>query len=97
MENADWRQRLKGAIESSGKSMREVSLASGHSPGYVHSIFTEMKDPKITTLISVCEAIPVSLIYVLHGFEVNPEDERLLKELHEHPTKRDAIRNLISG
>lgn len=96
MENEDWRLRLKESIDNSGKSMREVSLESGHGPGYVHSIFTEGKDPKITTLTSVCAAVPVSLIYILHGLEVAPEDEALLKELYEHPSKREAIRKLIA-
>lgn len=97
MNKTDWKERLKLAIENSGKSLREISLASGHGPGYLHSVFTEGKDPKITTLMKVCDAANVSLIYVLHGMEVAPEDEELLKELYLHPAKREAIRKLLAA
>jgi transcriptional regulator with XRE-family HTH domain len=96
MSNPDWKERLKAAIENSGKSMREISLSSGHGPGYLHSVFTEGKDPKITTLMKVCDAAGVSLLFILHGMEVAQEDEELLKELYLHPAKREAIRKLLA-
>ena len=80
----------------SGKSKRAISLDSGNSPGYVHSILTEGKEPKISSLIDVCNAIPVSIIYILHGHDVTPEDSEILELLHRHPEKRAAILNLIS-
>lgn len=97
MKSQDWKERLKLAIDNSGKSMREISLASGHGPGYLHSVFTEGKDPKITTLMKVCDAAEVSLIYILHGMEVAQEDEELLKALYLHPAKREAIRKLLQA
>ncbi|ATI41915.1 transcriptional regulator [Pacificitalea manganoxidans] len=95
MSNADWRTRLADAIGKSGKSKRAVSLASGNGPGYVHSIIAEGKDPTITNLLAVCDAIPVSMVYILHGHEMTPEDALLLKELHRHPSKRAAIQSLL--
>jgi len=96
MNTADWKARLEAAIVESGKSKRAISLDSGNSPGYVHSILTEGKEPKISSLIDVCNAIPVSIIYILHGHDVTPEDSEILELLHRHPEKRAAILNLIS-
>ena len=97
MSEENWRLRLSQAIEASGKSKRAVSQASGNGPGYVHGILAEGKDPTITNLMAVCDAIPVSIIYILHGLEVTPEDAELLKQLHDHPSKREAIQSLIQS
>ncbi len=97
MSSSDWRDRLAEAIRESGKSKRAISLASGNGPGYVHSILSEGKDPTIGKLIAVCEAIPVSVTYVLHGHDITPEDEKLLEHLRNHPSKRDAIQKLLSS
>jgi hypothetical protein len=97
MSDADWKSRLEGAIKASGKSKRAISLASGNNPGYVHSILAEGKDPTITNLIAVCDAVPVSLVYILHGHDVTPEDSEILELLHRHPEKRAAIQSLISS
>jgi hypothetical protein len=97
MDISDWKTRLAEAIEQSGKSKRAISLESGNSPGYVHSILTEGKEPKVSSLIDVCDAIPVSVIYILHGHDVTPEDSEILELLHRHPEKRAAILNLISA
>ncbi|GHE88501.1 hypothetical protein GCM10016455_05790 [Aliiroseovarius zhejiangensis] len=97
MSNSDWRQRLEEAIAESGKSMRSISIASGNGPGYVHSIIVEGKDPTISNLIAVCDTIPTSIIYILHGHDVTPEDAEILDLLHRHPDKRSAIQSLISS
>ena len=56
-----WRQRLSDALDESGKSKRAVSLAIGASPGYLHGILTEGKDPTIGMLAAICEQLGVSL------------------------------------
>jgi len=95
MDKDMWKIRLQEAITASAKSKRAISIASGNGPGYVHSILAEGKDPTITNLIAVCKAIPISLTYILHGHEVSPDDEELLRQLYEHPSKRAAIRALL--
>lgn len=77
----DWKVRLKAAIDQSGRSMRDVSLAAGLGPGYVHSIFKENKDPTVGSLFKVCRAVDVSIYYVLGGFEMDREKEEFLKLL----------------
>lgn len=96
MDKEDWRQRLSAAIESSGKSKRSISQTSGNGPGYLHSILSEGKDPTITKLLAVCDAIPVSALLILFGHDVTPADAHILDLLHQNPSKRDAIQQLIS-
>lgn len=74
-----WRDRLAKAVEASGKSMREVSLAAGKGPGYLHSLIAEGKDPTVSNLMKVCEQIGVSLWAILYGAEMTAEDEELLR------------------
>lgn len=95
MADDAWRERLQKAVTESGKSKRSISLASGNGQGYLHSILAEDKDPTIENLMSVCDAIPVSLAYILYGFEITPEDTDLLAALKESPETRDAVLTLI--
>ncbi len=97
MLDGTWRERLRAAIEESGKSARAVSLASGAGPGYVHSILKEGKDPGIESLFAVCDAIPPSPLRILLGVEALPEDTEILKALHENPHARAAILALLGA
>ena len=74
MKKDAWRARLVEAIEHSGKSARAISTEAGLGPGYVHSIIKEGKDPTVERLLSVCDAVPVSLIYVMYGVDAEPDD-----------------------
>ncbi len=76
-----WRGRLAAALEQSGKSKREVSIAAGMGAGYVHSLLGEGKDPTVQNLIKVCEVIGVSLSFVLYGYELTAENEEILRLL----------------
>jgi transcriptional regulator with XRE-family HTH domain len=76
-----WRDRLAAAIEASGKSQREISLAAGLGPGYVNSIFNDGKEPSVDRLMRVCRSLNVSIYYILGGFDINPETEEFLRLL----------------
>lgn len=95
MKNIKWRERLLKALEESGKSKRAVSLSSGNGPGYLHSILKDGKDPTIENLLSICDALGVSPIYVLYGFDVGREETELLVALKDNPSKRRAILSLL--
>lgn len=97
MNDSGWRQRLADAIAASGKSMRAVSLASGHAAGYVHGLMGEGKSPAIEDFLAVCDAVPVSPIYVMYGIEVEPEDHAILEALHRRPDMRSAILALLAA
>lgn len=93
----DWKQRLRSAIDATGKSDRALSMAAGKAPGYIHSIFVEDKDPSISNLIALCDVIGVSLSQVLYGVEISPETEEILALLEASPESRAAILALLRG
>ena len=76
--NTGWRDRLRAAVEASGKSPRAVSLEAGRAHGYVFSLLSEGKDPTLTNLSAVCRVLGVSLPHILYGQDVTPEGEELL-------------------
>lgn len=95
MDTNAWRTRLRDTLTEKKLSKREVSLAAGAGAGYLHGILDEGKDPTIQRLAAVCAAIPVSLTYILYGFDISPEDEAIISAMHEAPEKRDAVLTLL--
>lgn len=93
MTDQDWKARLAAAIEASGKSQREISLAAGKGPGYVNSLLHEGKDPTVGNLMRICQAANVSVYQVLGGFPMSPEHEELLRRLLE--TEEDVQRSIL--
>ncbi|OMP69950.1 transcriptional regulator [Agrobacterium tumefaciens] len=92
---ADWRARLQDALEASGKSAREVSLAAGKGPGYVHSILKEGKEPTVDNLIAICSVLNVSLSQVIYGIEMSAETAEILSLLENSPNARDGILKIL--
>jgi len=84
------------AIRASGKSQRDISLTAGMGPGYVNSLFKESKDPTIENLMRVCQAVGVSLSYVLYGYQMTAETEEILKLLEDaSPGERSGLLQLL--
>ena len=96
-ETQTWLDRLIEAVEQSGCSMRELSIKAGLSHGYLYGVMRDGKEPTISSLISICAALDVSPVYILHGYDVTPEDSEILELLHRHPEKMAAILSLISS
>ncbi len=82
-----WRDRLKTALQKSGKSMRAASLDAGKAHGYLNSILNEGKDPTISNLEDVCRVLGVSVAEVLYGYAVDDLAEFL--ELLKKATPRN--------
>lgn len=78
MIDADWRGRLQEAIDAKGMTARSVSLAAKLSPGYVHSIIQDGKEPSISRLIAIADILGVSLSYLVYGVQMTAEEEDLL-------------------
>lgn len=95
MNTVGWKARLAAGMKKNGKSKREVSLAAGMGPGYVHSILKEGKDPTIDHLIKICEAADLSLYYVLIGIEASRETEEIVKLLEASKSKRQGLVQLL--
>ncbi|NBW13843.1 MAG: helix-turn-helix domain-containing protein [Caulobacteraceae bacterium] len=88
-----WKERLASAVQASGKSLRAISLAANAGPGYLFSVLNDGKDPSVEYLSRLCEALGVSLSYVLYGVNITPETERLMRLAEENP---EARANLIA-
>jgi len=95
MQQQTWRERLEDAIKSKGRSKRDVSIASGKGPGYVHSILKEGKDPTIDNLIAICGALNVSVYQILFGVEISPETEEILSLVEANPGARSGILQIL--
>jgi transcriptional regulator with XRE-family HTH domain len=87
-----WRERLRDVIAASDRSARAISIEAGMSPGYLHGILNEGKDPTLINLLAVCEVLGVSLAYVVHGYLMNHGTEQLLKAwAHLSPEAQKAV------
>lgn len=78
---APWKIRLKKAVEKSGKSHRELSLTARLNAGYVNDILKreDSKQPSFEKLLKIVDQLPISLSYIVYGFEMGPEEEKLLE------------------
>lgn len=90
------RERLREALEKSGKSMAAVSLAAGAGRGYLSSILTEGKEPGILRLSALCRELDVSVAWVMHGYNITPKTEQIISRLENNPDKEDGILTILS-
>lgn len=93
----DWRKRLREALEQSGKTMRAASIEADCGPGYLHDILNTEREPSIERLARIARVLGVSLIWLWHGYNIGPSDERLLARMAQlSENKRKAVLQLIS-
>ena len=91
-----WRERLREAVEASGRSMRDVSIDAKLSPGYLHSVLTEGKEPSIGKLAQITDALGASLIHILYDVEMTGDAEDLLRHYATLPDdQKEAFLNLL--
>lgn len=79
MDKGLWRSRLQQAIDKSGKSLRSISLEAKVSPGYLHSILKEGKEPTLGRLIRIADTIGASLSNIAYGVKMTGDEEQLLR------------------
>lgn len=91
-----WRERLRESVEASGRSMRDISLDAKLSPGYLHSVLSEGKEPSIGKLAQLTDAIGASLIHILYAVEMSGDAEELLRHYASLPDgQKEAFLNLL--
>ena len=74
----DWRLRLEAALKKSGVSKADLARRMNVDPGYIQSVFGKRKSaPNPDRLVAICDALNVSVSYILFGFEMDAELERL--------------------
>lgn len=95
MENAAWRQRLEEAVQRDGRSLRDISMASGLSHGYLHGILRDDKEPTLDRFLKICAELNVSATHILIGSKVSPATEKIVQLLEGDPSARDAVLALL--
>ena len=106
-----WLNNLRRLKKESGLSMKEISIQSGMSEPTLEKIFAgKSKDPKLTTLLMLCEFFDCSLDYLVYGDEPEkspgteeaaPRDEReaeiisLVRRLDDD--QKDMILVMLEG
>ena len=90
-----WLDRLVAEIKRKGMTQRSVSLKAGLGAGYVNSLVKEGKDPAVDHVMRICAALDVSAAYVLFGFNVTPETERIMRAVEDSPERRAALVALL--
>lgn len=91
------RERLAQAIEDSGMSARAICLKAEVGTSYISGVLNEGKDPALSKLASVCEAMGVSFNYIVNGVDLSPESEKILQLLDQHPSRRDGILSILQS
>lgn len=89
------RERLQALLEEHNVSMRVASIKGETTPGYLHSVIKGGAEPTVQKLAQICDANGFSLAYVLFGFEISPETERLMSLMEKEPRARDGILALL--
>lgn len=92
-----WRDRLQQQLDSSGRSMRGVSLAAKCGAGYLHDILVTGKEPTVDRLMRIADELDVSLSWLLYGIELSQQEEHLLRLYSKlSPRQRQAILDLAA-
>lgn len=89
------RERLLALLKEHDTSMRVASINGGTTPGYLHSVIKGGAEPTVQKLAQICTANGFSLAYVVFGFEISPETERLMTLMESEPQARDGILSLL--
>lgn len=79
MADETWRDRLKRAVEKSGRPLREISRTMGRSDGYVYGIIHDAKEPGIDSVVELCRVLGISVTELLFGVEMSDSTEKLLR------------------
>jgi transcriptional regulator with XRE-family HTH domain len=90
-----WLERLRAAIKADGRSMRAVSQSAGLGANYLSEVLNKGKEPGVEKLAKVCEALNVSLTYIITGVQLDRESEEYLLTLSELPaSERQSLIDL---
>jgi lambda repressor-like predicted transcriptional regulator len=96
--DGQWRNRLRAALDDTGKSMRSVSLEAGCGPGYLHDILVVGKEPKLDSVLRIADALNIGLGQLLYGLDIGPQEEELLRLYAQLPERqRRAVLDLIAS
>lgn len=87
-------ERLKNAIKTSNYSQKELSAILRISEDSITRYIKEKQSPKIDTLMMICEALNISIVWLLTGKENETltENEKELLTLFRELPEREQIK-----
>ena len=99
MDEKDFALRLAQLREKKNVSAREMSLAIGQNPGYIHNIESGKSLPSLTGIFYICDYLGVS---VSEFFDLNTKNPTKLNGIISDLKKLDdqqleSIANLVKG
>lgn len=88
------RQRLDGEIKRQRRSMTDVSVNAGLSKGYVRNVIARGQVPTVDKLHLICEALEISVPWLLYGQAIPADAEAVFDLLEKDPKKFYALLEL---
>lgn len=88
-------QRLEEELIVKNISKRAASVNADLSPGYLHGVLNERKEPTVKKLAHLCKKNGLSLSYILFGLRLSPETEHLMALIEANPEARDNVIALL--
>jgi len=82
----EWFERLKVAIARDGRSLRQISLASGRGVNYIQQAMRDGKEVSASNLVRILDVLgSASALYVLTGLDLTREDEAVFRAVVDLP------------
>jgi transcriptional regulator with XRE-family HTH domain len=73
-----WRARLQALVETSGRSMRSISIGAGLGAGYLHSVLKDGTDPSLRALSLIMRELESPIALLFEAQDTTQERSRLL-------------------
>jgi transcriptional regulator with XRE-family HTH domain len=82
MTRPDWHDRLRSAVDRSGKNQNTIAMDAGVTPAAFSRILNARVNPRFDTVVRIAQALDVRLGWLVGepaGLELTAEDERMLR------------------
>lgn len=89
------RSRIEQELDRQRRSRTEVSLASGNSKGYLTNILSRGQVPTVDRLQAICDALGVSMAYIMYGVDIPPDSNEVFDLMKRDPEKFRALVALL--
>ncbi len=93
-----WRSRLSCILEERKISRREFARQIGKSDTYIIKLLSTEHEPSISIIVSMADALNVSLGYLLYGVEDSPELEMFARQFVKlSATQKRAVEAIMDS
>ncbi len=92
---AKMRQRLDDEIKKQHRSRSDVARSAGFPVGYLTNVLTREQVPTVDRLHQICEALGVSMSYIMYGVDIPAEADEVFDLMRNDPEKFRALLTLL--